>query len=221
MEKNKAILKSLSMFFIYFVITMYGGQVLLDLGVKSDILRLFIKDLLFMIIILIAYFDNLKSDYIDLKKAYKPLKFIKNIFLWVMVIIIAQILLFALLNNDIDSTSLSIIELSNKSMLYVIFKTMIFAVIAEKILFVESIRSFINNKWLFIITGALIFTLMNFLFIPNIAEIPVIDLILPAIGYFIPTIILLIVYVQNNSNIIMLMAIIFTYSFIPFLANFI
>lgn len=223
MTKNYNGIKMLLTFFIYFIITMYGGGIIKTLGFNSNILNMFIRDLLFLIIIIYLYIENIKEDYKYLVKNYTLIRIIKNTLFWTIIIILFKIIFGFLYDtaigidvNDLNVNALT--ELYSTSIIYIVFKGFIFGVIAEQLLFREAIRTCINNKWLFIFVSAGVFTIMNFIFVSNFSNINLEMVLYYSIAYFIPSLILGIVYIQNKSNILLLMLISFTYNIIPLYA---
>ena len=99
----------------------------------------------------------------------------------------------------------------NMSKVYTVFKTLIFSVVAEELLYRESLRDIIDNNVVFVITSVIIYTLMHFIF----AGLPESNVLIYIMIYFIPAILFSLAYIKNKSNIIILMLIKFTYNLIP------
>ena len=94
---------------------------------------------------------------------------------------------------------------------YKIFKTMVFAIVAEELIFRESISDVIKNKWVFILVSASVYTLINFAFVGFSSKTIVLDIL----SYFLPALLFSYAYTKYNNNIILLMLIKFTYQLVP------
>lgn len=224
MYNNRNYIKLLLTFFSYFFITVYGAMIFTTLGIKSEILKMFLNDIVFLIFIIWMYYSNIKEDFNEIKKNYKIKQILKNVFLWVIIILFLKMFFaivfdFALQVDDAsDPNTLAIYSLASRSSIYIVFKTMIFTVIAEQLLFRESLRECIDNKWIFVFVSAVIVTIMNFVFSNYSLGISIPIIYFALVGYFIPALLFSVAYVQNKSNIIMLMLTYFVYNLIP-LAN--
>ena len=176
----------------------------------------FLADLIFLICIVFAYRDNLKKDFENLKKDYKISSIIKTIIIWVVIIFVFNILMGAITemiypNMATDDNTNAMSTLFKTSMSYSLFKTMIFAVVAEELLYRESISDVVKNKYIFIVISSIVYTIMNFIFVGFESDIIVMDIL----SYFLPALLFSTAYVKNNNNIIILMLIKFTYNLIP------
>ena len=179
----------------------------------------FIADVIFMVGIFLAYKDNIKEDVSDIKKNYKKGKIIKTIIIWFFIIFFFNILMGALTdaiipNASNDDNTNAIYALYNVSPIYAIFKCLVFGVVAEELLFRESIHDVIKSKWAFIFASAIIYTLVNFAYTDFSDKIIIVSML----SYFLPALIFSYAYYKNNSNIIILMLIKLTYNLlIPFM----
>lgn len=210
------LIKTLLVFISYLLYSNVISVVFSTFKITNTTMISFFADLVFLICIVFVYKDNLKNDFENLKNDYKISKIVKTVIMWVVIIFVLNILMGALTEitypnmADDDNTS-AIISLLDVSTLYTIFKTMIFAVIAEELLYRESISDVVKNKYLFILISSIIYTLLNFIFVGFESNIIVMDLL----SYFLPAILLSTAYVKNNNNIIILMIIKFFYNLIP------
>lgn len=218
-DKNKLLIKTISVFFIYFLYSY-----ILNLLFDGSITASFIADLLFMFGIIFAYKDNLKEDAKNLKTKYNIGKIIKTILIWVVIIFVFNIgigfvidLISPLAGKTLDDNTTAIDSLFKISTIYTIFKTMVFGIIAEELLFRESINDVVKNKWLFIFVSSVIYTLFNFIF----TDFTDSYIVLSILTYFLPALIFSTAYYKNNCNIIILMLIKFTYQLIPLTLMFI
>lgn len=212
------------MIVIYLFLSCFGQSILFSLGIGDDLLRMFIIDLLFMITAIYMYKTEIKKDLKKLKKQ-KFSVVIKSIIKWLVIIFvfcaiinIVTYIIFPELESTTDGNNAAIEVLFNKSKLYVIFKTLIYAAIAEDLLYKLSLRTIINNKFLFIVTSALLYTILNYIFIDYNAYNYV--LVYAIFCRFIPEISFVSAYVKNNDNIIISMVIKIIYNLIPLLILF-
>ena len=110
-----------------------------------------------------------------------------------------------------DYNKESMLGLLDVSPIYAFFKVLIFAPVAEEILFRESISSCVKNNVLFIFLSAIIYTGMNFVFSTD--ALTFLDLLI----YFLPAVLFSFLYVKNDRNIIIIMIIKFIMQFVPFI----
>lgn len=210
------LIKTLIVFMCYLLYSNVISTILTTFKITSNTLISFIADFLFLVGIVIAYKDNLKKDWDTLKNNYSVSKIIKTVLLWVLIIFVFNIVtsgLTELLFPDMtfDNNTNALFTTFETSLPYFLFKTMIFAVIAEELLLRESIADVISNKYIFIIVSALIYTLLNFIFVGFKSQVIIVDILL----YLLPALIFSTAYVKNKNNIIILMLIKFTYNIIP------
>ncbi len=211
MKKNEVLLKAVSVYLIYFIYMQYGN-LLGNLApfIPVHVVLLFL-DILFLILILCLYHKNLKEDWMKFWKESTLGKKIKIILLGFLSIILANFVLsligeFFHIGNIVDQNTTSI---QNMPLYYAIFKTMIFGVVAEEILFRESLGDVLENKWMYILGSSIIYTAMNFVF--TISDISIMQIL----GYFIPALVFGTIYIKNDRNIIFVMIVKFAYHLIP------
>ncbi len=210
-KSQDRILRTVLFFVLYFIYS----QVFTSLF-GSSILVNFIADLVFLVAIVFAYRDNLKEDAKDLKKNYTVGKIIKTILCWVAIIFVFNMVMGMLTdliapNAALDDNTEAIDNLFKISSIYTIFKTMIFAIVAEELLYREAVHDVIKNKWFFILASSIIYTLLNFAWTGFKGETVWIDVFVN----FLPAILFSYAYYKNDSNILVLMLIKFTYQLIP------
>ena len=114
-------------------------------------------------------------------------------------------------NAELDSNTEALHSLSNISIFYTLFKTMVFGTIAEELLFREAVHDVVKNKWLFILISSIIYTLINFAWTGFTGDTVGIDILV----CFLPALIFSYAYYKNNSNIFILILIKFVYNIIP------
>ena len=210
------LIKTLLVFISYLLYSNVISVVLSTLKITNATMLSFLADLIFLICIVFAYRDNLKKDFENLKKDYKISSIIKTIIIWVVIIFVFNILMGAITemiypNMATDDNTNAMSTLFKTSMSYSLFKTMIFAVVAEELLYRESISDVVKNKYIFIVISSIVYTIMNFIFVGFESDIIVMDIL----SYFLPALLFSTAYVKNNNNIIILMLIKFTYNLIP------
>ena len=110
-----------------------------------------------------------------------------------------------------DGNTKLLFDSNTLNLTYKIFKTMVFAIVAEELIFRESISDVIKNKWVFILVSASVYTLINFAFVGFSSKIIVLDIL----SYFLPALLFSYAYTRYNNNIILLMLIKFTYQLVP------
>ena len=211
MKKSEVLLKAVSVYLIYFIYMQYGsllGALVPFLPIHVVLLFL---DILFLIFILCLYHKNLKKDWQKFRKESTIGKKFKIVIIGFLSIILANFVLSLIgelfhMGNVVDQNTTSI---QNMPLYYAIFKTMIFGVVAEEILFRESLGDVIENKWLYILGSSIIYTAMNFVF--TISDISIMQIL----GYFVPALVFGTIYIKNERNIIFVMIVKFAYHLIP------
>ncbi len=216
--KTIGLLKTVSMFLLYFIYTYFAGMVMNSMGIKDTTIGMFIADIIFLIIIVWVYARNIKEDFKRLKKDYKPGKIIKMVVFWVIIMFVINILMGAITdviapNLATDENTTAISNLATISIVYTIFKTMIFTSIAEELLFRESLSEVIDNNTMFVIISALIYTVMNFIFTDTTSG----NIIIYMLMYLVPGLVFSYVYTKHDRNILLIMLIKFCYNIIPLL----
>lgn len=214
MNRNESLLKLALLYLGYFIYTYFGSYISSFFPFLHHHLVMLILDILFLIGIVYGYRKVLKEDFEALKKKYSWKKILKTIFLSFIGIIFINILIVIVgtifhANTASDQNTESIKSLANISIIYTIFKTMIFGVVAEELLFRESLNKVVANDYLLVLFSAIIYTAMNFIFTSsNISLVQI-------LAYFLPAILYSTVYIKNNRNIIIVMLVKFTYNLIP------
>ena len=148
-------------------------------------------------------------------KKKKVLKIIGSVVIGVVAIFALNIIMGAVTDiffpeYAVDSNTGAMLDLLKQSPIYAFFKVLIFAPVAEEILFRESISSCVKNNVLFIFLSAIIYTGMNFVFSTD--ALTFLDLLI----YVLPAVLFSFLYVKNDRNIIVIMLIKFIMNLIPF-----
>ena len=114
-------------------------------------------------------------------------------------------------NTISDDNTTSIYNLSQISFAYTLFKTMVFGVVAEELLFKQSLRKAITNNVLFVISSSFIYAVMNVIY----GDLNSPYLLTDMLSYFVVSATLATIYVKNNDNIVLVMFIKFFYNLLP------
>lgn len=216
LKKKNILIKTVLVLISYLLYTNIVLNILNMIGFKYETPSYFIADLLFFLGIVLLYKKELKNNINEYFKNYNIRKKISVIAFWVMVIfginlvmgVLTEIIFPGLTEDENTSRILSLFSIS---FMYTIFKTLIFATIAEELVFKKAISDVIDNKVLFVIISSLLYTLMNFMY----ADLAKTDIGIDILVYFVPAILLSIAYIKNNNNIFIVMLIKFFYNLIP------
>ncbi len=193
-------------------------EVLFSLVGLSGLLINFISDLLFSVLIVFLYKNNIKKDFVNLKSNYNLKKILKIVIKYLLIIFGIGII-FGFINSVINSNEIMLITentlqvnmLFNSSLLYSLFKALIFGVIIEEIVFREAIEEVISNKKIFVVVSSLIYASMNIIFGSLESNL----LWLNFLQYFAFYFVLSLSYVKNDNNIFIPIVIKFIYNLIP------
>ena len=213
MNKIRQLIKTLIIFVAYLTYTLIFGFLLESIGINNQTFIYFIADFIFLFSIFLVYKNDLREALINLKKNFSIKKLIFKIILWVIIIfgvnilggIITEVLLPGL-SSDNNSIMLQSFEI-----IYMAFKTLIFAIIAEELVFKKSVREVVSNKILFIILSSVIYAIINI----GYSDWTSISILPDLIGYFLFACITSILYIKYD-NIILVMLVKFCYNLIPF-----
>ncbi len=220
MLKSETLLKTVSLYLLYFLYTYFASAIISLVPMINGQVIMAVLDILFIFIAIFCYRGELKKDLEELKAKYKTGRIIKIVLLGVVTMIALNAftaLLAQVFNSNVlmDDNTASIQVLANQSMIYTIFKMMIFGVVAEEILFRESLNKVLTNNILFVIISTVIYTGMHFVFVgapTNIFQV---------LPYVFLAILLGTIYIKNDRNIILVMLIKFTYNLIPLIGLFV
>jgi membrane protease YdiL (CAAX protease family) len=206
-KKKNAIFTFLLVFIIYLTYTkvftiIFGNSITISL----------IGDISFLFGIMILYQDILINDLKKFFKSFDLKKKLKIILGGCAVIIFINILggfiTEVLFPNQVEIDE-NTNALYNLEMAYTVFKTAIFAVIAEELVFRKSVRDVIDNNIVFILISSLLYALMNIAYV-NFNLISIVDLV----QCFLFGVVLSYIYVKTD-NVIAIMLVKFAYTLIP------
>ena len=213
--KMTGLLKVFAIFIIYLIYNSVFQAIFTALNIHSGIITMFTGDVLFLIGMIALYYKDLKESLDNLDKSKR--KFIGTVVIGVVLLfavnmIVGMISEVLVPSNSIsDDNTTSIYNLSQISFVYTLFKTMVFGVIAEELLFKQSLRKVIPNNVLFVISSSLIYAVMNVIY----GDLSSPYLLTDALSYFAVSATLATMYIKNQDNIILVMFIKFFYNLIP------
>ena len=113
--------------------------------------------------------------------------------------------------ESFDGNTTAIYSIYSLDTIYTIFKTLIFAAVAEELLFKESIRSIIKPNFLYVLISSVIYAFVNIMYNDLSLTITWLNMI----PYLVFAILLNIIYVKNDNNICLVMMVKFFYNLIP------
>lgn len=215
LRKKSDLLKTIIVFITYIFYTKIIGEMLLFIGIKSNTIIYLISDIIYLLFIIYLYKDTIKKDY----KEYKNKKLSKNLFKSFGIAIILFIIyfiigiIFSSISKEFgsfDNNTKEIYSLASLSTIYIFFKTLFFATIAEEMVFKKAIKDVIDNNIFFLILSSFIYSFMNIAY----ADLGDIVTWMHFIPYFIYSMLLGSIYIKNN-NIIEIIIIKFFYNLIP------
>ncbi|MEG0026345.1 MAG: hypothetical protein RR847_04015 [Bacilli bacterium] len=217
-DKMNTLLKTVIVLIIYLFYTKATGLLLNIIGIDSSIITMFIADLIFLLGIVIFYKKTIEKSIIDFKNKYQKSQKIIIIFKWVVLLFFIFIMMGILTEvfipaaNAKDDNTVAIGSLLNVSFIYTVFKTLIFAVVAEELVFKTTIRNIFSNNIIFIIVSCCVYALMNVMY----ADLTSPYILMDIVGYIIFAAITCICFIKNNDNIFVVMLVKFFYNLIPF-----
>lgn len=215
-EKTRKLLKVILIFLIYFIYVIVVSSVFNLFGISDEIVIEFIADLMFCLGIVILYKNDLKANFIKFMEEHSITQKIIFIVKWVLILFVINIVggiiteIFFPSSLETDGNTNSIYSLATISTFYTIFKTLVFATVAEELFFKRTIREVISNNIIFIIVSSLIYAIINIMY-TDITILSVVDFL----SYFMFSSVLSYIYIKNDDNIVMPMIIKFFYNLIP------
>lgn len=167
---KKTIIKNSLIFLSYFFyqLLVLFVVILLKLDVKNfsfvqKNIYLFISDLVYLIILVYLYKDELKSDLNNFKKNGDKLitKYFPIYLLGVFLMGISNSILSYITGIELSSNEQTIRSLIKFYPVYMIFSSVIYAPIVEELIFRKSIRKIFDDKIIFILTSGFLFGLVH------------------------------------------------------------
>lgn len=167
---NKTIIKNslifLSYFFyqllVFFIVSLFNINVKNFSFVQKNI-YLFITDLIYLIILVYLYKDELKSDLSKFKKNGDKLitKYFPIYLLGVFLMGISNMIVSSITKIEISSNEEAVRTLIKFYPVYMIFSSVIYAPIVEELIFRKSIRKIFDDKVVFILISGFLFGLVH------------------------------------------------------------
>lgn len=214
-NKNYYLLKTIIIFVCYMFYSVIFDRIFSLFGLNNTIISMIIADIIFFIGIIYVYKDRLKNEFNYFRSKYSFKDKIWTIIKWVLIILSINILMgiltelfYSNIAAGVDENAMAVTQLFDASFMYSLFKTLIFAPIAEELLFKEAIRDVVKNNIAFILISSSIYTAMNFMYASSIQ-------CLDLLGYFLFSLILSLAYIKNNDNIVVVIFIKFFYNLLP------
>lgn len=202
---------TLLLFLIYFV---YVNIITSIFG--NSISVVFLSEFLFLVGIIYVFREKIKEDYQKIREK-KIWKQVLRSILFALLLFVIYVAVGAVLTNIFpemgvdDGNTVAIYSIYNIDTIYTIFKTLIFAAVAEELLFKESIRSIIKPNVLYVIISSVIYAFVNIMY----NDLSLMITWLNMIPYLLFAILLNIIYVKNDNNICLVMMVKFFYNLIP------
>ncbi len=208
--RNK-LFKTLIIFIVYLSYTSVATTLL-----GNSMVVIFLADILFLLGIVYLYKDNLTNDFKKIKDK-NIWKQIGKAFLFAVGLFVVYMLVGAILSTiypemmvEDDNTS-AIYSIYSMTTVYTIFKTLVFATVAEELLFKESIRDLIKPNVLYVLVSSFIYAFMNIMY----GDLSLVTTWLYLIPYLLFAILLNIIYVKHEDNICLVIMIKFFYNLVP------
>ena len=166
MKKLLNLVKSLFLFILYLVynsIIVELINIIFNTNVKlfsntNKLIILFACDITLILIFYMIYKKSLKEDFIDFKKNFGSYMF-KGVIVWaisVVLMMITNMIISSYVGNI--ATNEQLVQSTIKIFpLYMLFSSVIYAPFIEELIFRKSIRSFIDNKIIYILTSGFLF----------------------------------------------------------------
>lgn len=110
-----------------------------------------------------------------------------------------------------DGNTDAIYSIYSMTTIYTIFKTLVFATVAEELLFKESIRDLIKPNLLYVLVSSFIYAFMNIMY----SNLTIMTTWLNSIPYLLFALLLNTIYVKQDDNICLVIMIKFFYNLVP------
>lgn len=211
-EKNIInFLKTILVFLVYFI---YVNCFTSLLG--NNVSTIFVADLLFLVMMVILHKDSIIKSFDTLKKKKIgkeigiSIGYAFGLLICYMVVGMILMEIFPEMES-FDGNTTAIYSIYSLDTIYTIFKTLIFAAVAEELLFKESIRSIIKPNVLYVLISSVIYAFVNIMYNDLSLTITWLNMI----PYLVFAILLNIIYVKNDNNICLVMMVKFFYNLIP------
>ena len=218
--KMHALVKALIVILSYFIYTQLFASILslFNINIYTNWVILLISDLLFLVFCVYAYNDDIEENSIEFKQNIKKnivtvLKYVGLLYLITIGINIVSVIIEETFNTTITLNNNNAIDSLN--IVYKAFRTLIFATLAETIVYHKTIKSLIpENKWTYLLVASIFYGTMNIIYQPLTGIIDIYILLICAIR-IIPMCLLY----NKTNNVVFLMAMGFIYNAIGFVIS--
>lgn len=171
----------------------------------------FASDIIYFGFVFFLYRRTFFADVKDLEKGFRK-KFLLGI-KWLVIAFVLQTIVAIIIQPFLPRITGNDAAIMDLPLIYMIFKTMVFSIIVEELVFKKSIRDVISSDKVFIVISSLFYGLMNVAYTELGSTIELLN-ILP---YIVSSAIMGILYVKTN-NIVLVMLVKFTYNLLPLTA---
>ena len=163
MEKLLNIFKSFILFVVYLLYAAIIMVILKKTGVKNEYIQsiiLLLSSIIITIIYVLIYKNKIKKDLKDINQKDNDKMYLKDTFKYWIIGLLLMIIANSIIGIFI--TGISPNESANRELLsdlyiFAIPTMILFAPICEEIIFRLSIKDFISNKYLYVLTSGLLF----------------------------------------------------------------
>ena len=208
---------SITLFCLYLTYSLVFSNISSSLNLNNNISLFFISDVFFLILIVYVYRNKLKKDFNLLlkEKRFYAQRILKSfIFLLILLLLIAIVSSVLFYNNyKWNNNNYALYSLYKSDFIYFALKIFIFSILAEELLFRESVYLATRNDWVFLFVSSGIYLLFNFLFSNYENNFLFWNLII----IFIQAFAFSWVYLKNKKNIVAFFFIKLLYNIVPYL----
>lgn len=130
-----------------------------ELSTSFKVVYLIIWEIITMSLIALILNKKLVRDFNNIKKNHKEYfkKYFKFWLIAVAIMMISNLIINCLLDNGLSSNEETLREMFKISPIYIFFSSVLYAPFVEELVFRQSIKNIIPNKFLFILVSGLVF----------------------------------------------------------------
>ncbi len=166
MNKTKSVIKGLVVFMVYMLLQLFQSLPLELLGIDitamslmSKVIYLALYEIIFFIIIISFFINDLKKDFIDLKKNHKEYfsKYLKYWFIMLGLMVLSNLIITLIYPSNVAGNEEAIRNNLTKAPIYTFLSATIFAPFVEELVFRKGFSEIFKNKYLYIFFSGFIF----------------------------------------------------------------